>query len=250
MSNKCLSRAKDGSILSWPTIMGHYKLWTVDCYSHSLRYDMAVNRGAVGHLRCLVRSPTTLQRRRYVEQMLEPCKRWFYTIMANYNGPLQAVDCYSHSVRYDMAVNRVAVGHLRCLIRSPTTLQRLRYVEQMLEPCKRWFYTIMADYNGPLQAVDCYSHSVRYDMALESKAGSHLRRLIRSPTTLQRRRYDQNEPVPCKRWFYTIMANYNGPLQAVDCYSHRVRYDMALESKAIGHLRCLIRSSKMTHQHG
>eukprot|EP00984_Skeletonema_dohrnii_P005455 scaffold1916_cov85-Skeletonema_dohrnii-CCMP3373.AAC.3 len=27
MSNKCLSRAKDGSILSWPTIMGHYKLW-------------------------------------------------------------------------------------------------------------------------------------------------------------------------------------------------------------------------------
>eukprot|EP00984_Skeletonema_dohrnii_P010198 scaffold3974_cov117-Skeletonema_dohrnii-CCMP3373.AAC.3 len=27
MSNKCLSRAKDASILSWPTIMGHYKLW-------------------------------------------------------------------------------------------------------------------------------------------------------------------------------------------------------------------------------
>eukprot|EP00985_Skeletonema_marinoi_P026228 scaffold20179_cov184-Skeletonema_marinoi.AAC.1 len=27
MSNKCLSRAKDSSILSWPTIMGHYKLW-------------------------------------------------------------------------------------------------------------------------------------------------------------------------------------------------------------------------------
>eukprot|EP00984_Skeletonema_dohrnii_P022888 scaffold11991_cov111-Skeletonema_dohrnii-CCMP3373.AAC.1 len=24
-SNKCMSRAKDASILSWPTIMGHYK---------------------------------------------------------------------------------------------------------------------------------------------------------------------------------------------------------------------------------
>jgi len=89
--------------------------------------------------------------------------------MANYNGPLQAVDCYSHSVRYDMALESNAGGHLRCLIRSPTTLQQRRYVEQMLELCKRWFYTIKANYNGPLQAVDCDSHCVRYDMALESK---------------------------------------------------------------------------------
>eukprot|EP00985_Skeletonema_marinoi_P027452 scaffold22530_cov110-Skeletonema_marinoi.AAC.1 len=87
--------------------------------------------------------------------------------MANYNGSLQALDCYSHSVRYDMAVNRGAVGHLRCLIRSPTWLLRRRYVEQMLEPCKRWFYTIMANYNGSLQAVICHCHGVRYDMALE-----------------------------------------------------------------------------------
>eukprot|EP00985_Skeletonema_marinoi_P015952 scaffold8422_cov153-Skeletonema_marinoi.AAC.2 len=65
---------------------------------------MAVNRGAGGHIRYLIRSPTTLQRRRYVEQMLESCKRWFYTIMANYNGPLQAVDCDIHGVRYDMVV--------------------------------------------------------------------------------------------------------------------------------------------------
>eukprot|EP00984_Skeletonema_dohrnii_P006766 scaffold2415_cov98-Skeletonema_dohrnii-CCMP3373.AAC.1 len=75
---------------------------------------MAVNRGAVGQLRCLIRTPKTLQRGRYVEQMLEPCKRWFYTIMANYNGSLQAVDCDIHGVRYDMAVNRGAVGQLRC----------------------------------------------------------------------------------------------------------------------------------------
>ena len=157
-------------------------LQAVDCYRHSVRYDIALNSKAVGHLRCLIMSPTTLQRRRYVEQILEPCKRCFYTIMANYNGPLQDVDCYRHIVRYEMAVNRVAVGHLRCLIRSLTKWLRRRYVEQMLEPCKRCFYTIMANYNGPLQAVDCYRHSVRYDIALESRAVSHLRCLIISPT--------------------------------------------------------------------
>eukprot|EP00984_Skeletonema_dohrnii_P032744 scaffold27385_cov83-Skeletonema_dohrnii-CCMP3373.AAC.1 len=46
----------------------------------------------------------------------------------------------------------------------------------MLEPCKRSFYTIMANYHGPLEAVDCHIHSVRYDMVLESRAGGHLRR--------------------------------------------------------------------------
>eukprot|EP00985_Skeletonema_marinoi_P001317 scaffold529_cov109-Skeletonema_marinoi.AAC.1 len=30
--------------------------------------------------------------------------------MANYHEALEAVDCYIHSVRYDMAVNREAVG--------------------------------------------------------------------------------------------------------------------------------------------
>jgi len=28
--------------------------------------------------------------------MLEPCKSRFYTIMANYNWSLEAVDCYTH----------------------------------------------------------------------------------------------------------------------------------------------------------
>eukprot|EP00985_Skeletonema_marinoi_P025248 scaffold18350_cov95-Skeletonema_marinoi.AAC.1 len=42
----------------------------------------------------------------------------------------------------------------------------------MLEPCKRCFYTNMANYNGSLKAVDCHIHSVRYDMVLESRAGS------------------------------------------------------------------------------
>eukprot|EP00984_Skeletonema_dohrnii_P021839 scaffold11012_cov86-Skeletonema_dohrnii-CCMP3373.AAC.1 len=45
-SNQCLSRDKDASTLSWPTIMG--------------RYDMAVNRDSGVRLRCLIRSPTTL----------------------------------------------------------------------------------------------------------------------------------------------------------------------------------------------
>eukprot|EP00974_Lingulodinium_polyedra_P108982 10547290-Lingulodinium_polyedra.AAC.1 len=45
--------------------------------------------------------------------MLEPCKRCFYAIIANYNGSLEAVDCHIHSKRYDMAVNRGAGGRLR-----------------------------------------------------------------------------------------------------------------------------------------
>eukprot|EP00985_Skeletonema_marinoi_P000428 scaffold152_cov121-Skeletonema_marinoi.AAC.2 len=32
------------------------------------------------------------------------------------------------------------------------------------------------------------------------------------------------------------MANYNGPLEAVDCHIHSVRYDMVLESRADGRL--------------
>eukprot|EP00985_Skeletonema_marinoi_P023451 scaffold15680_cov172-Skeletonema_marinoi.AAC.1 len=52
--------------------------------------------------------------------MLEPCKRRFYTINANYNGSLEAVDCHTNSVTYDMAVNKgtwpsqmTSSGHLR-----------------------------------------------------------------------------------------------------------------------------------------
>eukprot|EP00985_Skeletonema_marinoi_P014536 scaffold7373_cov88-Skeletonema_marinoi.AAC.1 len=55
-SNKCLSRAKDASILSWPT--------------REIRYGARLALIAVSD--GLIRSPTTLQRRRYVEQMLEP----------------------------------------------------------------------------------------------------------------------------------------------------------------------------------
>eukprot|EP00984_Skeletonema_dohrnii_P029031 scaffold19326_cov114-Skeletonema_dohrnii-CCMP3373.AAC.1 len=92
--------------------------------------------------------------------------------MANYHGSLEAVDCHTQSVRYDMVLESRAGGRLRCL-------------RQELEPCKdASTYTIVANYNGPLEAVDCHIQSVRYDMVLESRAGSRLRCLIRSPTTL------------------------------------------------------------------
>eukprot|EP00984_Skeletonema_dohrnii_P010734 scaffold4211_cov200-Skeletonema_dohrnii-CCMP3373.AAC.1 len=73
--------------------------------------------------------------------------------MASYNGLLEADDCRIHIVRYDMVLENRAGGRLRCLIRSPTTLRRRRYDHQMLEPCQRCFYTIMASYNGLLEAV-------------------------------------------------------------------------------------------------
>eukprot|EP00984_Skeletonema_dohrnii_P023831 scaffold12927_cov106-Skeletonema_dohrnii-CCMP3373.AAC.1 len=91
--------------------------------------------------------------------------------MANYDGSSAAVDRPIHSVRYDMGLESIAGGRLRCLIRSPTTLWRRRYDQPMLEPCERCFYTIMANYNGSSAAVDHHIHSVRYDMVLESIAG-------------------------------------------------------------------------------
>eukprot|EP00985_Skeletonema_marinoi_P000545 scaffold205_cov102-Skeletonema_marinoi.AAC.1 len=83
---------------------------------------MVLESRADGRLRCLIRPPTTLKRRRYDQSMLKPCKRCFSTIMANYDGSLEAVDRHIHSVRYDMVLESRADGRLRCLIRSPTTL--------------------------------------------------------------------------------------------------------------------------------
>eukprot|EP00984_Skeletonema_dohrnii_P011416 scaffold4551_cov205-Skeletonema_dohrnii-CCMP3373.AAC.3 len=154
--------------------------------------------------------------------MLEPCQRCFYAIMANCNGSLEAVERHIHSVRHDMVLESIAGGRLRCLIRSPTTLWRRRYAQPMLEPCQRCFFTIMANCNGSLQAVERHIHSVRHDMVLESIASSRLRCLIRSPTTLWRRRYAQPMLEPCQRCFYTIINNCNGSLEAFDCGMHSV----------------------------
>ena len=45
-----------------------------------------------------------------------------YSIKANYNVSLEAVDYHTHRARYDMAVNRGTCGVSDGLIRSPTTL--------------------------------------------------------------------------------------------------------------------------------
>eukprot|EP00984_Skeletonema_dohrnii_P020537 scaffold10016_cov89-Skeletonema_dohrnii-CCMP3373.AAC.1 len=86
--------------------------------------------------------------------MLEPCKRCLYTIIANYHGSLEAVERRIHSVRYDMVLEGRAGGRLRCLIRTPTTLQRRQYDLQMLQPWQGCFYTIIANYHGSLEAVE------------------------------------------------------------------------------------------------
>jgi hypothetical protein len=49
------------------------------------------------------------------------------------------------------------------------------YNHQELESRKRCFYTIMANYNRSVEAVECDMHSVRYDMVLERSAGGRLR---------------------------------------------------------------------------
>eukprot|EP00984_Skeletonema_dohrnii_P000403 scaffold135_cov160-Skeletonema_dohrnii-CCMP3373.AAC.10 len=87
----------------------------------------------------------------------------------------------------------------------------------------------MANYNGSLEGIDCDIHSVRYVMVLERSLAAVSDVLIRSPTTLWRRRYDQTQLEPHKRCFHTIMANYNGSLEAVDCDIHSVRHDMAVK---------------------
>eukprot|EP00985_Skeletonema_marinoi_P029239 scaffold27288_cov107-Skeletonema_marinoi.AAC.1 len=78
-----------------------------------------------------------MYRRRYGQEELEPRKRCFYTIMANYNGPLEAVDCDMHVVRYDMVLERSDCAAKDGLIRSPTTFWRRRYGLDELEPRKK-----------------------------------------------------------------------------------------------------------------
>eukprot|EP00985_Skeletonema_marinoi_P016908 scaffold9185_cov107-Skeletonema_marinoi.AAC.4 len=68
-------------------------------------------------------------------------------------------------------------GHQRGCSMADTTTKEL-------EQWKLSFYAIVADYNGPLQAVDCSIRSVRYDMML-SRACDHPKLgLTRSPTRL------------------------------------------------------------------
>ena len=48
--------------------------------------------------------------------MFEPCKRCFYTIMANVDGLLEAMDCHIYSVRYDKMLHQVTYDVATTLI--------------------------------------------------------------------------------------------------------------------------------------
>eukprot|EP00984_Skeletonema_dohrnii_P031112 scaffold23202_cov83-Skeletonema_dohrnii-CCMP3373.AAC.2 len=95
--------------------MGHWKLWI-----------------AIFTELDTIQSPTTLQHGRYADKQLEQWQTYFYTIITNVNGSLEAVDCHIHSARYD-TVMKCAGGHPMDLIRSPTTLQHGRYADKQLE---------------------------------------------------------------------------------------------------------------------
>eukprot|EP00985_Skeletonema_marinoi_P024712 scaffold17441_cov204-Skeletonema_marinoi.AAC.1 len=94
--------------------------------------------------------------------------------MANHHGSLEAIVLHIDSVRYNMVLDSRAGNRLRCLIRHIRRCSDADTTNKCLS-----------------QAVDRHIGSVRYDMVLDSRAGGRLRCLIRSPTTLQRRRYDQ-----------------------------------------------------------
>ena len=89
----------------------------------------------------------------------------FYTIDTNHNGPLEAVDCDIHSVRYDMVLrvarghqNWASSGHLRRCSMADAHTKSLScgiegIVTKRMSPWKQWIGDI---------------HSARYDMVLES----------------------------------------------------------------------------------
>eukprot|EP00984_Skeletonema_dohrnii_P031115 scaffold23202_cov83-Skeletonema_dohrnii-CCMP3373.AAC.5 len=124
-------------------------LSTVDCHIHSARYDTVMkcagghpNWTSSGHLRRCSMADTQINN-------------------------LSTVDCHIHSARYNTVMKCAQLD----LIRSPTTLQRRRYADKELEQWQTYFYTIVTNVNGSLEAVECHIHSARYDMVLESKAG-------------------------------------------------------------------------------
>eukprot|EP00985_Skeletonema_marinoi_P027586 scaffold22905_cov190-Skeletonema_marinoi.AAC.1 len=62
--------------------------------------------------------------------MLEQWQRCFYSIIANFNGSLEAVDCHIHSVRYDTIwpsteswrpSQMASSGHQRCCSDADTS---------------------------------------------------------------------------------------------------------------------------------
>eukprot|EP00984_Skeletonema_dohrnii_P028384 scaffold18363_cov105-Skeletonema_dohrnii-CCMP3373.AAC.4 len=113
----------------------------------------------------------------------------------------------------------------------------------------------MANYDGSLEAVDCHIHSVRYDMVLENSrrpsqmaSSGHLQRCSDADTTKEC--WSRREIRYCRqlrslrrhRWPHQVTYNAVAtPIQPTNAGAF-VRYDMVLENKAGGRLRCLIRS--------
>eukprot|EP00985_Skeletonema_marinoi_P028885 scaffold26225_cov87-Skeletonema_marinoi.AAC.1 len=98
--------------------MGHWKLWIASFTALDTIWD-AVHQAAIpnwassGHLRRCSMADSQMK-------SLSSGMYRFYTIVTNHNGPLEAVDCDIHSVRYDMGrsspgghPNWASSGHLR-----------------------------------------------------------------------------------------------------------------------------------------
>ncbi len=114
-------------------------------------------------------------------------------------------------------------------LRSATRLQHRMYASTNVCAVQVCLYTIPADYNAPLQAGHCYSDDDRYDLV--SWSGANKPTLLhtgplRSATRLQRRMYASTNVCAVKVCSYTILADYNAPLEAAHCYSDDDRYDL------------------------
>jgi len=104
--------------------------------------------------------------------------------MAKYLGPLEAVDCHVHSVRYDMVMEQRW---------QPSQIgpHQVTYdvVAMSIRPTNTWVVIkMLLYYHGQLawftRSFWLPIHSVRYDIVLESRAGVRIRYLIKTPTTL------------------------------------------------------------------
>eukprot|EP00985_Skeletonema_marinoi_P004078 scaffold1799_cov83-Skeletonema_marinoi.AAC.2 len=88
--------------------MGHWKL----CIAifKALHMSWWLNVALAAEALSFIRSPKTLQRRCYRHEELEQWHTSFYTIVTNYNGPLEAVYRHIQSVAYVMVVECGAGG--------------------------------------------------------------------------------------------------------------------------------------------
>eukprot|EP00985_Skeletonema_marinoi_P017505 scaffold9606_cov105-Skeletonema_marinoi.AAC.2 len=170
--------------------------------------------------------------------MLEPSKRCFYAIMANYNGSLEAVERHIHSVRYDMAVNRDSGGHPKL------DLIRAFVVAYILND-------IATKYIGPLEVLDCFIHTVRYDMVLEccwrpSQIGPHQ---VTYDAVAWLTHIHRALVVAYILTFYDIASKYIRPLEALVDFIRTVRYDMVVERGSVGHpkLYCIRSPTRLYH---